>query len=249
MKLLILAIYTEDEFYDKMMLQTNEYLHALTAFPKCHDTFAYYFIIYKFLVDKEYIIDHDKHILYINGTDSLMPGILYKTLDAMDILINKLNMKFDFIMRTTTATGIDIPKMVDTLNYANPEENHYIGNMVTLNWIDVPYGIVDTTCWGTKYCGGNFTIFNSKIGLDMVAHRDFFAPIDTIVDDVVIGYYIRRNVPDVEYINWNIMSDGSGEMQSNRLVSFHNSHKQDRIVDVNNHKRVVEHLIRELSKY
>ena len=245
MKLLILAIYTEDEFYDKMMIQNNEYLHALTAYPQYNDQFAYYFIIYK-PMDVDYVFDSDKHILTINGTDSLMPGILYKTLDAMDILMNKLNIKFDFIMRTTTATCINIPKLIYVLEYAKPEENNYMGNMVTLKWIDPPYGIVDTTCWGTKYCGGNFTIFNSKIGLDMVAHRDFFAPIDTIVDDVVIGYYIRMKVPDIQYVNWNIMTDGSGQWNKNCLVSFHNSHKRNRIIDVNNHKNVIDCLIHEL---
>lgn len=248
MKLLILAIYTEDEFYDKMMIQTNEYLYALTCYPQYNDQFAYYYIIYKPL-DVDYIIDSKKHILTINGTDSLMPGILYKTLDAIDILMNKLEMKFDFIMRTTTATCVDIPKMIDTLNYADPEENNYMGNMVTLNWLDSPYGIVDETYWGTNYCGGNFTIFNYKIGLSMVENRDFFSSIDTVVDDVVIGYYIRMKVPNIQYINWNLMTDGSGRWKKNVLVSFHNSHKSDRIIDVNNHKGVNECLIRELSKY
>lgn len=253
MKLLILAIYTEDEFYDKMMLQTNEYLHVLTSIPKYYDDFVYYFIIYKPLVgvhmNKDYMIDRERNMLIINGTDSLMPGILYKTLDAIDILMNKLNMKFDFIMRTTTATCINIPKIIEILNYTDQTKNNYMGNMVTLNWIDIPYGIIDTQQWGTKYCGGNFAIFNSKIGLDMVANRDFFSTIYTVVDDVLIGYYIRMKVLDIQYLNLNIITSNSDNFFQNRLVSFNNSNKHNRIIDVNNHKKINDCLIYEITKY
>ena len=247
MKLLILAIYTENEFYDKMMLQTNEYLSAHQLSSHCVEHFAYYFIIYKPLVGVDYLIDNDRHILFINGTDSLMPGILYKTLDAIDILINKLDMKFDFIMRTTTATCINIPKLMDTMNHMNPDENIYMGYMLTLKWIDIPYGIVDKTYWGTKYCGGNFAIFNSSIGLDMVTNRDFFAPFEHIVDDLVIGIYVQMNVLDTQYMDFRTLINKTGVWNSNSLVSFHNLNKHHRIIDVNNHKGVVDCLIEELS--
>jgi hypothetical protein len=246
MKLLILAIYTENEFFYNMMLQTNKYLHALASFPKYNDHFAYYFIIYKPLDGMDYVIDSDRHILFINGTDSLMPGIIYKTLDAIDILMNRLDMKFDYIMRTTTATCIDIPKLIDTMNHINQEETIYMGYMLTLNWLDVPYGIVDETYWGTKYCGGNFAIFNSKIGLDMVTNRQFFVPYEQIVDDLVLGIYFQMNVSDTQYMDFPF--NRTGVWDPNCLVSFHNSNKHRRMIDVNNHKNVIDCLIHDLSK-
>jgi hypothetical protein len=228
------------------MLQTNKYLHALASFPKYNDHFAYYFIIYKPLDGMDYVIDSDRHILFINGTDSLMPGIIYKTLDAIDILMNRLDMKFDYIMRTTTATCIDIPKLIDTMNHINQEETIYMGYMLTLNWLDVPYGIVDETYWGTKYCGGNFAIFNSKIGLDMVTNRQFFVPYEQIVDDLVLGIYFQMNVSDTQYMDFPF--NRTGVWDPNCLVSFHNSNKHRRMIDVNNHKNVIDCLIHDLSK-
>ncbi len=86
----------------------------------------------------------------------MIPGILNKTIDAIDIVKNKLKWKFDFVLRTTVATCVKINELLKLLDNLDNSKSYYIGNLQKLEWIDVGCGIVDNTYWGTWYTGGGF---------------------------------------------------------------------------------------------
>jgi len=228
-KILILSIYNENEYYDAMLNETNQYIKTVN-----NKEFFFCFICYK-PIQEDYLYDKERNILTINGTDSLIPGILNKTIDAIDIITNKMNIEYDFIFRTTVATCINIPKILSLLNKLDIYKEYYIGNLQKLEWIDIGCGIIDQTHWGTWYCGGGFAIFSKSIALKMVLDRDAF--IMNVVDDLSIGIFIKQ-LPNIEYVNWHNLAEYRGQCNENKIVFFNNTNKHDRKIDVNNHKKI-----------
>ena len=50
--------------------------------------------------------DKNKDILYIYGKETYIPGILDKTIQAFDIIHNKMKIPYDFIFRTNISTFV-----------------------------------------------------------------------------------------------------------------------------------------------
>jgi hypothetical protein len=232
-KLLILSIYNENEYYDKMMKQTNVYLTTVEQ----HDTarnINYLFIMYK-PIDTEYILNKKENVLIINGKDSMIPGILNKTIDAIDIITNKLKWEYDFVIRTTVATNVDTIKLYKMLDSLDKSKTFYIGNLQKLEWIDVGCGIIDKTYWGTIYAGGGFSLFSKSIGIEMINRKTDF--IYDIVDDLSIGLFIQ-SIPNVIFINMTHMAEFYGNWNIEKIVFFNNTNKQNRIIDVENNLNI-----------
>ena len=238
-KLLILSIYNEDEYYDKMMKINNKYIDFLNL-----NNIKYYHILLK-PIENEYIIDEINHKIIINGIDSLRPGILIKTIKAIKIALNVLKIDYDFILRTTTATNINIPILLSLLDKLDINKDYYIGNMQELKWIDINHNIVDTTYWGTIYTGGGFSIFNKNISLEMLKKQDDF--LFDIVDDLAIGYFIQ-NIPSVVYLDWTDLCSFYGYWDSNKIIFFHNTNKKERNIDILNKENIIIHLINNYIK-
>ena len=64
-----------------------------------------FYITFKNLNGQEYLIDGN--ILYIHGEETFLPGVLNKTLDAMKVITNNLNIQYDFILRSNASTVIN----------------------------------------------------------------------------------------------------------------------------------------------
>ena len=98
-KIISLVIYTEESNYDKMKKMNDEYLLYLHTHTEITKNVQLFYIVYKKLeLELEYILNGN--ILYINGEETYIPGILNKTVHAMEILTYKLNIEYDFILRT-----------------------------------------------------------------------------------------------------------------------------------------------------
>lgn len=237
-KLLILSIYNENEYYDKMMKQTNDYLNALEQ----HDiarNINYLFITYK-PIETEYILNKEENLLIINGEDSMIPGILNKTIDAIDIINNKLKWEYDFVLRTTVATNVDILKLHKMLESLDKSKSFYIGNFQKLEWIDIGCGIIDKTYWGTWYTGGGFAIISSSIAHQMLINKKEF--VYNVVDDLAIGYFISK-IKNVDYLNWIQFAEFRGNWNPNKVVFFNNTNKSRRDIDVLNHEIITTNLL------
>jgi hypothetical protein len=232
---LFLSIYNENEYYDEMMIQMNTYIKSINR-----DDFCYFFILFK-KIDSEYYIDYNNNILIINGEESYIPGILNKTIKAIDILTNKLKIEYKFLIRTTVATSINIPKMINLLNILDENKSYYIGNLQTLQWIDHYNGIVDETHWGTFFSGGAFSIFSKNIALDMIKNKEKF--VYNIADDVSIGKFIN-NLEGIDYLDWGELAEYHGRWNECKVIYFNNTNKNDRTIDINNQKIINENLLK-----
>ena len=205
--------------------------------------FTYYFIMFTVLDNQEYILDADNHMLYINGTESFIPGILDKTIQAFDIIHNKIKIPYDFIFRTNISTFVHFKNTYEYLKqfvYNPTRKMIYIGPLITLSWIDDVCGIVDNRYWGVKYCSGTCMILNSVLINNIIQNRDKI--VHTLIDDVAIGHYISqlRNVHIVD-ISPDRYSGNPHNLLLNtkHLAYMNNFNKENREVDIHNLKKIV----------
>jgi hypothetical protein len=188
------------------------------------------------------LLDKGCHVT-IEGKDSLVPGIMNKTVDMIEIL-QKEGITYDFMLRTTIATCIDFPALLEFLQDQEPPK--YIGPSGILRWIDTGLGIVNRSYWGTQYVGGNFTILSGDLALQMAKEKDTL--IYTISDDVAMGYFVKQStntIPlDISHkICFRKQIDYKGELLPDVIAYFNNNFKQERQVDVNNFCEVTDMLI------
>ena len=132
--------------------------------------------------NKKYIIKND--ILYINGKESYIPGILEKTLFAFSLFRND----YDYIIRTNVSSIINVDKIMKILQTTKIE--YGCGHCLKLSWLDKLYGIIDTTYWNTNYAQGTCIIL-SKNAINELIENQNDIPYG-IIDDVAIGYMLKK---------------------------------------------------------
>jgi hypothetical protein len=228
MKIIYLSVYNSNEYYDKMLQLQSEY----------NSSEIFYFVSYKQL-NVEYIIDNN--IIYINGTESYVPGMLQKTIKAMDIITNKLKIEYDFLIRTSVPTCINFKEVELYLKQLSlKNELYFIGQPNELQWLDPIQGITDTKYFGTKYFEGVFVIYNKKLVQILIkAEFDY-----SIAEDVSIGYYIN-NISEVTKIELKEkLCYNNFNFNLNYFAYPNNQNKQDRNIDILN----MEFQINELHK-
>ena len=240
-KIISLVIYTEESNYDKMKKMNDEYLLYLHTHTKITQSVQLFYIVYKKLeLELEYILNGN--ILYINGEETYIPGILNKTVHAMEILTYKLNIEYDFILRTNCSTVINFQQCINYINTLNIniDTKYYIGPYNCLTWYDHTNGIIDNTYHGTRFCGGAFILINKPLVLDIINNKDKL--VYTLIDDVSIGQYINT-IPNIieicvkDNINFNYKDNINN---INFLAYFNNTNKLNRIIDVNNFKTQID---------
>ena len=251
-KVLFLFIYNETPHYIQMYKSHVNYLNYLkhkfnnnnktnipNPFPQ------YYFITCKNLGDKEYLVDDKNYMLYINGRETFLPGILEKTIKAFDIIHNKLKIEYDYIFRTNISTVVHFENTLSYLShFPNPTtEMYYIGPLVQLQWLDQHSGIIDKRYWGTPFCSGTCIILSSALIENIVKNREKLHY--NIIDDISIGYYISQN-KNVKRINIGTtrfsFKPHNLILNKNHLCYMNNFNKRRRNIDEEHVRKIAEYL-------
>jgi len=241
-KVIFLSIYNETSHYIQMYNTHITYIKKIKT-PKL----KFYFIIFKNLGNHEYLIDESNCLLYINGEESFIPGILDKTIKAFDIIHNKLKLEYDFIFRTNISTFIHFENTFSYLkNFVTPEkakkEMYYIGPLVKLQWLDKQSGIVDNTYWNTFFCSGTCIILSFALIENIVINRDKIHY--NIIDDVSIGHYVSQ-VENVKKINIGpsrfAFKPHNLILDRNHLCYMNNFNKHLRKFDIDNFKKIIQY--------
>lgn len=229
--LVVLAIFNTNHHYEAMKKANDEYVLFLEKNSQIATCITVFYIMYKNLNGMPYLIDGN--ILYIHGEETYMPGLLQKTLEAMDIVTNKLNIAYDFILRTNVSTVINYYELLKHLEDLEYDKNgfSYIGPFGTLSWYDPHCGIVDNKYHGTRYCGGGLVLLNKKLVLNMIKNKEKF--VTTIIDDVSIGQYINslKNVNEI-CIKEKIVLNASQSNNKHAISYSNNTNKNNRYIDV-----------------
>lgn len=138
------------------------------------DNIKCYFIRYTNNIQTPIYIDNNTNTMYIKGEESFIPGIMNKTLDAMNYLLNE---DFDFLLRTNLSSVWDFYKLQDEL-VKTPKHNlvkAVIGNY-----------------HGTNFPSGAGYILSKDMTKLLVDNRDKFNKEVNVYDDVLTGFVLKE---------------------------------------------------------
>jgi hypothetical protein len=170
MKILTLRIYNSTPYYDEMLKLHQQYDKNsvyVTASPSV--------VIPTF--------DSTTNILTVNGTESLIPGVLRKTLKAIEYCLK--NFEFDVLIRSNMSTVLDydeLEKQLETIKrpvYGGHPWNYRI----TQN-------IIHTTHF--KFISGCCTVMDREVCNYLIHQPEF---LNNVYDDVAIGYCLYKRFP------------------------------------------------------
>ena len=226
LKYVNLVLYSEDKDYNQMKEITENY------YKKFENVTTIY---YKFDKDITNKYEMDGNLLKIKGTESYLPGILEKTVKAMEYVVDK-KYDCDYLVRSNISTIVDFGLLDKELS-KKPIE--YGGGLINeLKMIDKSGGIVDDTYFGLKYASGTAIVFSKNTLEQVMSKRDKINY--KLIDDVAIGLLMRDELkkPAEQVGSFLIVSDGS-EISKNPYV-FYRNRSSNRATDVKNMKGIIE---------
>ena len=188
MKILHIIIYSNSKYSDNIDNNAYENMQKLLSnyYKKFNNNVTTYFVKYNENVKKIYNTDYhiQDDILFINGKETSIPGILDKTLLAFKYL-NDIH--YDYLIRSNISTIIDFDKLIKYL-IINPINYYGSGKLVNLQWNGG--GINDSTWYGTIFASGTSIIFTKEAINDIINNNNIIKR--NIIDDVSLGIFIRE---------------------------------------------------------
>jgi hypothetical protein len=186
MRILHLIIHLQQGAYRAMY-------DTLSEFYRQFDNVDTYFLCFDLDMRSEYRIDGD--LLWIRGAESLVPGILQKTIDGM--LRFELT-EYDYVVRSNSSTVVDFYQFAKYETSFKSEGADYLcAQKLRLAWLDPPSGIKDSKYFGTDFGTGAMIVLSQRAALALLEKRHFLDY--SIVDDVAIGIFFKNIFPSKIY--------------------------------------------------
>jgi hypothetical protein len=241
MKILLLYIYSENFFYNKMLELQRE--HIINS----NVEISYYFI--QFRKEQVNMIEIENDFIFIKGQESLLK-ITEKTIKSLHFLLKDMGLIFDFIIRTNISTIINLKKLINFLENI-PKNNIYCaGKILKVKNINNTYGIRNIKFHGTSYASGTSIILSYDVALVMIQNIDNFN--HSIIDDVTIALFIKKFIPIayenlekykasflVMYNNVDLTKINNYVFIRNKYIQNNNNHI-NRENDLNNMKKIID---------
>jgi hypothetical protein len=232
-KILNLVLYSKNESYNKMYDITRKYY--LKFYPQVKT--IYY--LFDESINKPTFKDD---ILLIPGKETYLPGILDKTIKAIEIT---KNMDYDYLLRSNISTVVNIKLL---LNYLTKNPNIDYGGSWEMTHIrkgfrDPLNGINDDRYDGLNFISGTGIIMSRKAVYTLLEHKN---KIDySIVDDVSIGNFFRNNtnIKPNEFKSAKSYDDKDLRKESSGIdlnIIFHRNRSSNRENDVKNIKVITD---------
>ena len=241
--ILNLVLYSDTDYYRGMYENTRKYYNN----HKNVDTIYY---MYSGVHDnenvEEYTYDKDNNMLYINGIESYIPGILQKTVKAFRF-VSLLDKKYDYIIRTNISTLIDFRKLSKELG-KNPID-YGAGRCITITngWRDYKSGIENDRYEGLIFPSGTCIIFSRKL-FDKMMYKIHLIDY-SVIDDVSIGHFMTKYFPGYKLNNYtSFFYDGTNKNLSisknnvDRYIFFRNKNTNNRHMDTESIKTLIKYL-------
>ena len=180
-KILHLVLYSNGKSYDKMYDITREYYSKF--YP---EVLTIYYLFNQNITEP--VIKDD--ILLIPGKETYLPGILDKTIKAIEFT---KNIEYEYLLRSNISTIVNVKNL---LNYLSKNKNIQYGGSWKMKHIrkgfrDPLNGINDDRYAGLDFISGTGIVLSKKNVKYILENKD---KIDySIVDDVSIGYFLHKN--------------------------------------------------------
>ena len=191
MKVLLLLIFNHSGTYDKMLELQRKYIHS-------HPNVDTYLTILNNDQVENVIVKND--MIYIKGQESHF-NILFKTIESLYHLINKLGNNYDFVVRSNISTIVNLQNLYQYL-VSIPKKNIYSGGtMVTLEWDLGTFEVSGEQVHkrshyrGLKFIQGTAIILSNDVVQNIMSVKNTI--VYDIVDDVKLALTIKEHFPDV----------------------------------------------------
>jgi len=187
MKILHLVLFSHDQGgpYDSMHQILSKYYKE---FPHVKTIF------YCFSPDISSMYELKDDILYIQGNETYVPGILDKTILALDYFKDEIQNNHDFVVRSNISTIVNFNILIPLLE-VNPSLEYGGGYINTLAWMDEKGGVKDETWYGTRFGSGTSILLSKWVAQDVINRKDLIRR--DIIDDLAIGIFIREHRKDI----------------------------------------------------
>ncbi len=228
-----LVLYSNDKEYDKMYDLTKKY------YSKFSNVKTIYYIFNETLTT-EYELKDD--ILHIKGKETYIPGILDKTVSALQYTDD--HYKFDYVIRSNISTIVDFDLLTEYLQGTPIQYGGGLKNDITgdKNHPDLENLI---------YASGTSIIFSSK-GVKEFLNKKQHIRTD-LIDDVSIGVLMRDHLPNINqhYIPENrfiFITDEKGDRSKiidivkDKSYIFYRNRQDDRKTDVKQMEIIIDYL-------
>jgi len=236
MKLLNLIIYSINiPEYQEMFKIQSVYLKKV-------NNIDYYFLVFTKRMKEMFGNEHDiiviDNIIYLKGSESLIPGILLKTLYGLEIFKNK---KYDYIIRSNISEIINFDLLRDKLN--DMDFDYGGSSYKELTWLDFSAGIFDWIYYKRKFIQGNSILISNNFK-DIIIENKIKILNYNVIDDVAIGLLyddlkLKHNLKDIVTFEEKINSDKYIE----DVIFYRNKHADDRKIDIVNMKKICDEII------
>uniref|UniRef100_A0A6C0I2T0 Glycosyltransferase n=1 Tax=viral metagenome TaxID=1070528 RepID=A0A6C0I2T0_9ZZZZ len=226
MRLLIIVIYSEAPEYEDMLKLQRSYLNRF-------ENVSSFFVTHR--EHQMNLIDIKDDFIYVKGKEEYLQ-ITHKTIRAFEYALK--NVEFDYAIRTNISTVINIPELQ---KYCSTLPKHHVytsGCMLTLDALNEPFGIVDTSLFGTVYASGTSIILSKDLVQRLVQFQRFIRY--DVIDDVAIGHFISKYASNSYYdrlAKWTIVTDHFHFDKS--TVFYRNRSSTDRLVDAKHMKEII----------
>ena len=229
MKILNLVLFSHSKEYDDMYRITREYYRRFPDVTTLYYTFSESLDITKGSESRS------DDILYFQGKESYIPGILDKTMKAFSYAV-KTYPSYDYIVRSNISTIINFSLLQNNLR-SNPIQ-YGGGALLTYN-----YRGVDIV-----YASGTSIIVGMPLAKELCKKTDKVQY--DIIDDVAIGILIKEYFPTVTPVSIGHLivipnMNGGCNVQDLSLsdtIFYRNRSSTDRNIDVQQMKCIIDSL-------
>jgi hypothetical protein len=230
MKVLVLVIYNESDIYNKMLEIQKSYMHT-------NSNIDVFYIIYR--KNQKAYIEFENNIIYINGLEISWFNILEKTIIALDTILNILNCKYDYIVRTNISTIIKLNELYTYL-LKLPKTNVYTGGIINKICIDphcgiTPYKFDLYNCKDTFFVSGTSIIMSYDVCKNILNNKHLLKY--DLFDDVAIGLFVKKYLTEayVNIYNYSTITD-TNPIYENRIFIRNkcSNNREDDIINMQN---------------
>lgn len=205
MKILVLRIFSHSERYDKMYDIHRKY----------GDESIY--VIHNPDLESEYRYTDTTKLLEIKGHETYIPGILIKTLKAIDICLKLFD--FDILVRSNISTIINKDVLEEKLSKHDISGLFYGGSIVNLISFQPQYGYTIeqfNDLYGLKYIPGTNKILSRELCYKLITGTLDY----TLLDDLSIGKFcLDNNIMPVDLSNRNTIAFDLKRLTQEQLIS------------------------------
>lgn len=228
-----LVLYSNDKEYDKMYDLTKSYYSRFTNVKT---------IYYKFNENNKQLYELYNDILDIKGSETYIPGILDKTVKAIQYVYD--NYTFDYIIRSNISTIVNFDLLTQYLEM-NPIQ--YGGGLKNTVYGGDEHADIN----GILYASGTSIILSKNIIQEFVEKKQYIR--NDLIDDVSIGVFMNKYMNHIEqkYIpeeRFIFIPDEKGDNKkivdliNKKNFIFYRNRQPDRNIDVKQMKIIIDYL-------